>query len=680
MATADDSNMNNTPPANDIPLPSANRTGRRRRRRRHTPSWLKPFKRVLKLQFILPFILVFIVSVVLIFSVLIVDATTRLNDSFASMNRILVSINETDGTELTLRDFESLRASVKDFENSLRVTESRINLVAPFTNLNPEWSASVELIDITGNLALAVQDMIDGLEPTLNFLVEGNDEETVAAGITSGQRAVELLELGQEKFLSAEVHLTDAQSQLNELDISNISPQFVLQIEELRAYHQQVNDFNAILMDSSEILTEMLGIDDERIYLVLAQNNDELRPSGGFISTYGYFKIRRGRITDFAYQASTPNSPVPPPDSFADTFDPPSWWLPVRRPVVIAWDGSWHANFPETARLAMDYYNTGNNVARPVDGVFAIDISGFELMVDALGEVFVDEYNESVNRGNFRELVYDIRASGLAEAEHKRFVSAIYETIFSDWRTLDQERSADMLGALLEGMRQRHIMLYFDNDEANEALAKLGWAGKQDPATNIDYVMVADANLGNKSNNSVIRSITYDVLISEDGSTNSKLGVFYDYPATLADNDPAVDPDFHGQLDYYAITQVFVPTGVIPNTESDLQSFRLEDTPTHTIFVNRNFELLYDTSEELEYLYSVPNAVEAVGDYQRYRLLIQKQPGARTQDVDVQIRLPQGTQLISSTPEADAVYDLSNQTLDFRIELDNEQWIDVIFD
>ena len=134
MATADDSNVNNTPPANDISLPSANRTGRRRRRRRHTPPWLKPFKRVLKLRFLVPFILVFVVATVLIFAVLIVDATSRLNDSFDSMNRILVSISETDGTELTLRDFESLRASVSDFERSLSVTESRINLVAPFTS------------------------------------------------------------------------------------------------------------------------------------------------------------------------------------------------------------------------------------------------------------------------------------------------------------------------------------------------------------------------------------------------------------------------------------------------------------------------------------------------------------------------------------------------------------------
>src|SRR3712207_7980955 len=42
-------------------------------------------------------------------------------------------------------------------------------------------------------------------------------------------------------------------------------------------------------------------ISREQSYLVLAQNSDELRPSGGYISTYGWMRVRSGRVIAYDY-------------------------------------------------------------------------------------------------------------------------------------------------------------------------------------------------------------------------------------------------------------------------------------------------------------------------------------------------------------------------------------------
>jgi hypothetical protein len=71
--------------------------------------------------------------------------------------------------------------------------------------------------------------------------------------------------------------------------------------------------------------------------------------------------------------------------------------------------------------------------------------------------------------------------------------------------------------------------------------------------------------------------------------------------------------------------------------------------------------------------------IEDLGNFQHYRLLIQKQAGAREQSANVQITFPETASIISSSPEADASYDLDNPILDYRLNLDSDQWIDVIY-
>ena len=51
------------------------------------------------------------------------------------------------------------------------------------------------------------------------------------------------------------------------------------------------------------------------------------------------------------------------------------------------------------------------------------------------------------------------------------------------------------------------MFIVHDNDALNEAVATLGWGGVQAPGTGYDYVMAADANLGSKSNRSILRQL-----------------------------------------------------------------------------------------------------------------------------------------------------------------------------
>jgi len=651
---------------------------RRRRRRSRTP-WARFSRRVRKtfsLRIILTTLAVIAVVLLISGGVLVADASTQLSSSWTGLNRVLNNISQRSGTELTLADFDRLRISVNDLTQRLNVTRNRAQLASPLAALNADLRANLGLLDIAHDLTSATGDMLSGMQPTLFFLVAGEEEAAVTSRLSSGERVVELLEIGRGRFLDAQAQIDSASAALADLSLDGVSAGLLLNVAELEQYIQQVEDINTLLLRSPELLTTALGLDEDRNYLVIAQNNDEIRPSGGFIGTYGYFVVRGARVVEYDYRPSTVDSPNPPPDTFAESFDIPAWWFQYQQPVFAAWDGSWHVDFTETALLAASYYNAGRNPRSPVDGVISIDIDGFELLLGALGTVNVPGYSTPVTQSNFRDLVYDIRSQG-GENPHKEFLAAMYRAIFSDWQTSDQQQAQAVLGAVLEALRTKHMMIAFVDEDLNALVDLLGWSGRQMQPGG-DYLMMADANLGNKSDRSVLRDMTYDAVIQPDGSVESRLSLSYEYFASVASEDPAVDPRYHGPIDYRTLTQVHIAPGsqLIESSGTSRVREIIEEGRT---FLVTQFQVSYDSAERLQFNYRTPPVVESFGEFQRYQLRIQKQAGSQAQPVDVQIALPPGARLISASPELAASYNLETTILDFRLNLETDILIEVIF-
>jgi hypothetical protein len=613
---------------------------------------------------------------------LIADSLNRVTTSVTGFQRIVTALSTQPGTNLTLTDFDRLSSSVKELENSLAMTEARLSLFKPYVSINKNLEASLATLEIAHEISLAADAVLTGLQPTLFFMVAGSDSETVVTQISSGERIVELLNIGRGQFSIAKQHLDTAKAQLDALDLTGAASNVILEVQQLERYRLQLEQINSVLINAPDVLETALGINGDRNYLVFSQNNDELRPSGGYLSTYGWVTVRNGRVTNYSYSPTTATSPNPPQRDNPDQTPVPDWWIRYGEPIYSNWDGSWFADFPSTARMAMWYYNAGNNPQSPIDGALSIDITGFEELLRVMGAVTVPGYeNSPVTVDNFRDVIYNIRDFGAGDIPHKRFLAALYQEIFSQWQTLsaDQETNALLLGALLQGMQEKHFMLYFADDRLNDAVNLLGWSGAQSTTTDHDYLMVADANLGNKSNHSIVQSLTYDVSLQADGTISGRATVAYDYSARTASTDPAVNPEFNGPIDYTSLSQVFVPLG---STLTGDTRFSPEPTvvnnPANTAFVTRML-VPFDSNPRYQFSYVTPPLVENLGGYQRYRLLVQKQPGTRSNALNIQVMLPPGARLVRSTPAADASYELEQPILEFRTDLTMDRWFEVIY-
>jgi hypothetical protein len=656
----------------------------RRRRSGSSPRWLRHLKkRLKKVRWgALILVLVAAVAVVVVGSLaLAADSNNRVSASLSSLERVITSLNTKPRTELTLTDFSRLETSINDVIGSLQTAGRQLGLFRPLSAFDSRLTATMGQLDASLELALAAQSMLNGLRPTLFFLVAGDDEEQVVAQISSGERVVELLQVGRGSFVRAEAHLDQGRRYLDQIDPESLTADLILTADNLDSYHAQLVQANTILMRAPELLTAALGMTEQRSYLILSQNNDELRPSGGYISTFGWMTVRNGRITNYNYSPTTATSPNPPPETAIRQVSLPDWWIRYSQPIYAAWDGSWFADFPSTADMSMWYYNEGNNPQSPVDGVISIDIAGFETVLGALGGVVVPGYDEVVTPENFRQMVYGIRESGQGDLPHKQFVAALYQQIFDEWQNAssDPQISTLLLGEVLEAIQQKHMMFYFADNELNEAINLLGWSGAQEPGRDHDYLLVADANLGNKSNHSIYRQLFYDVDIQTDGTLSTRATVAYDYSDRVASTDPAIDAQYHGPVDYNNLLQVFVPLGSeIESTNNLPQQPRMVNADDHSIIVSR-VGVPYDTNARFQFTYRTPVVVETVGPYKRYRLLIQKQPGTIADAANVQITLPANATTIGINPEPAASYDLDRPIVEFRLTLETDKTIEIIY-
>ena len=93
------------------------------------------------------------------------------------------------------------------------------------------------------------------------------------------------------------------------------------------------------------VAPQLLGMDRPRTYLVLALNEDELRPGGGFITGVGEIRVQAGKVITMTFRDSYAV------DDFTQPYpDPPE---PMRRymglDLLVLRDSNWSPDFP-TAR------------------------------------------------------------------------------------------------------------------------------------------------------------------------------------------------------------------------------------------------------------------------------------------------------------------------------------------
>jgi Protein of unknown function (DUF4012) len=385
------------------------------------------------------------------------------------------------------------------------------------------------------------------------------------------------------------------------------------------------------LFDALPVLPRALGADGPRDYLVVPQNSEDLRASGGFIGTVGVVRVDHGHPhlinaedSYFVDRMSRPN------------VDPP---LPIGVHGWVAWyfrDANWSADFPTTARLLETFYQLGTH--RHVDGVIAFDSLMLPDLLNVTGPVSVPGYHETLTAGNaFQRIDYHVN---VLHSPNKAFAVAAYKATFARLHTLSGRQAAAALAFAADKVRSHDLLLYADDPTVEKAIVRAGAGGAINPTMG-DYLYVVDTNTSmNKVNQLVRERISYHATIQPDRSILATTTVRY-----TNDADRQNLPRQNGKPFYSDFVRLYVPAGSTLLGKSGLD----ERWPTYTVHNKTQFSgyftLPSHRSRTLTFRYRVPANVDPG---RSYSLLIQKQPGTGATPLQIRVSAGQGVHLGNS--------------------------------
>lgn len=253
-------------------------------------------------------------------------------------------------------------------------------------------------------------------------------------------------------------------------------------------------------------------------YLVLLQNNTELRPSGGFIGSFAVVEMKKGKpqtiyIDTNIYKRDkvfAQENNIKPPYPL-NQFIPDNKWT-MR-------DSNWAVDFPEAAqKIAWFYKQEGGT---DVDGVVAINASVVKDALGVIGPIDLPKYNTTINEQNFfSEVQYKIDKEYFGNPEGKTANEP--KTILKDMlpeflnRVGSSRYFLRIVGLMFKELSQKQILLNFNDAGRQKIISSLTWGGEvKNPKG--DYLFINHANLGaNKSSLEVEEKISLNV-VSDNG-------------------------------------------------------------------------------------------------------------------------------------------------------------------
>ena len=382
----------------------------------------------------------------------------------------------------------------------------------------------------------------------------------------------------------------------------------------------------------------LLGVDEKRTYMVIFQNDKELRPTGGFITAYTVMEVDKGKFTPLGSEdiydldaKYTPN--IPAPDPIVDY---------IKGPYVISKnlrlrDMNWNPDFYESMKVfAEEIESVG---IKDIDGIIAIDTHLLVNLLDVIGPIGVSGFgnfsNEISPECNCPQVIYELESFADVEGpivwspttgeiiyrppnsdNRKRIIGPLMNAVLSNAFGQPKEKLPDLFTAGMKSLNEKHVLFFLYDDKVQGAVESFNVAGRIQEYSG-DYLHINDANLGGrKSNLYVTQEVSQVVEIDKDGTVTKTVTITYNNPEKYDGWLNSVLPNW---------VRIYVPKG------SQLLAFEgVEDQDEpyveseKTVYAG-HFELRPQGIAKVTVKYRLPFKVT-----DEYKMLIQKQSGTDT--------------------------------------------------
>ena len=374
-----------------------------------------------------------------------------------------------------------------------------------------------------------------------------------------------------------------------------------------------MNTVEESMPDVKELLTVLpgvLGDPTQKTYLILFQNDKELRSSGGFLTAYALMTLEGGRIVDVQsddmYKLDDLIAEKVPPTPVLAQY------LKVEESFIR--DSNLSPDFYESCQKFEWFLAKASGFPR-IDGIIGIDTYLVRDVLEVLGAVKLAGYEEEFSSEN---VVYQLELYANLLGQYivgrKDLLGVLMNAMMDKAFHAPREQWKPLFETGLKLVGEKHILLYLHEPRAQALAERYNYAGRLEEFEG-DYLHVNDTNFaGAKANLYIQETVTQDYKVGEGGTVTKTVTI------DLSNPEP-----YDGWLNgtYYDWMRIYVPKGSKLVDSSAWREVRVSEDLGKTVF--ETYTYCYpENSNSVSVTYELPFKVQKG---QALQTLIQKQPG-----------------------------------------------------
>ncbi len=595
-----------------------------------------------------------------------------IKQKITALEKYLAPIPKADQIDEIAPLIHDLRSEV----DALRADASPYLSLTAYLSWIPTYGGDIaqasDLLVMAGELTTAADEGVQALQPSIEASLQKDQAVDILA-------ILQELQAAEPKLLSAQVALTQAQAARDRIDSARLSPYLkkLLEarldplLESIAGEKFPMEDALALVHSAPRLLG--VGKVGPQTYLLLIQNEDELRPTGGYLTAVGSVVVKDGKLLSMNIESSEKV------DDLTKPYPNAPWQLDeyMMAEILMLRDANWFTNFPTSAEWVEYLYSYSR--AYSVDGVIAIDQNVVVEILKALGPIRVDGVNFEITTDNvlsYMRSAKEARPPGVVgDWDRKQFIGKLAKPLLEKILNARGSTWSSLAPALIQLLDERHILLQFDDVETTNLLARRAWDGAVRPLQDSDFLMVVDSNIGfNKSSASLVTSLNYKVDLTSPTAPQGELTVSHsnksqsDSPCGQRLDAIGTDMSEAYTMDacHFTYLRIYKSAGTLlldanPQFIPAGQTLRGNDVPAHvdqikdegipgaqvfgTLVVipqKKTIDTFFD--------FSLPASVIQKDPASRiwtYHLTVQKQPGTIAIPLNITLKLPNDAEVIN---------------------------------
>jgi hypothetical protein len=561
-------------------------------------------------------------------------------------------------------------------EKNLNTNSTVIQFVT-FFNFSPISSAE-HVLKAGESLSISASHIVELLE-ALAGLKGMSSTDSLSKG-----SVIPLLTLIDNKLVDISTYLAATGFHIDSVDVAyvpaNLRNDFIRARNGLVTMKKNFQKVHTML----SLGKEMFGHNNKK-YLFVFQNNNELRATGGFLGSFAVVSLENGVVKNinvpgggsYDLQGSlTRNISSPEP-------------LRLINPRWEFQDSNWWPDFPTSAKKMTWFYDQSGGVNKEnenladrifgaleagegnvslvvptldndkIDGVIAINATFVENLLSTIGPVNIDKYNRIITSSNFISETQKIVEKEYDKTKNKpkEFIGDLMATLLKRIQELSVAEWSDIATRITEGLAEKDILLYLNDPDLQGVVKRLGWDGRiVQIGPKADYLHVVHTNIAGGKTDAVMKnSVRHTSVVAENGRIINTVEITRLHTGKKGE-------DFTGMrnVDYI---RVYVPLGSklleavgfdkpdskwFPSLKQDyepdydlaiLDGNSTVDLNTNTV-IGQQFGKTFFANwvqtdpgflSTIRLVYELPFTLD-IGSADAYKIFIQKQSGLRAQD------------------------------------------------